>query len=179
LRIPTSCLLLLSAALGCSGQKSEEPDIGGGHVICDSSTRAAGGSDGSVAVVTARDVLVPQGSEIHCTDSQRFEIEGQAVHFVLVAYGALSDCPAGCFSSNLCAIVDHDGAQLYSAVWYAADEKPRSIPPDCPELGQSASAATVRDCQTPPDGYDHPLTQAPAFQSFRQVQSMGDWRFCF
>jgi hypothetical protein len=171
--------------IGCGSDNEFQTDGGGGTVKlfsqCDPATRSAGSSDTSPQVLEAISDLVPSDIQINCTDKYRFSINGQDVYFVFVAYGELQDCPSGCFSSSICAVVDQSGAALYSAVWNEADERPASIPPDCPELSDSATGDTLRDCQYQPSGYENPLTQTTEFEDFSAAESGQDgaWRFCF
>jgi len=167
---------LLAAA--CSAQTTSElRQIGNNYALCrEGTTRSQGISDTSPAIAKTINALVPPGVKVNCTDKRLFQVNNQDVYFVLVAYGQLNDCLAGCFSSSLCAIVDESGAELYSSSWYGdrVKERPRSLPANCPQ----ESYHTDSQCQ--PTGYTHPLTKTDTFQSFIKSAKQGNsaWRFC-
>ena len=131
-------------------------------------------------VIITIDRLVSSEAEIRCSGKKAFSYEDREVSLVYVAYGALQDCPSGCFSSFVCGIYDPDESLLYKSSWHGLLEKPLSIPPDCAELADVESGTTSW-CSTPPPGIDHPVTQTVEFETFRnsQREDGGDWRFCF
>jgi hypothetical protein len=153
---------------GCSGAER----AGSSYTQC--VNHPAGTTAGGTAITATVDALLPQDAQVRCADSTSFVLDGNEVKLVYVAYGMLRDCPAGCFTSHICAIYDTNGALPYSAAWYSPGEKP-VLPTDCPDTGDT------RQCTTATPGSQHPITQTPAFVGFRdeQVQSQGDWRFCF
>jgi hypothetical protein len=171
---------------GCSGgtgsgdQSSNRGFIGGDYAQCDG--QSPGTSDNSPEVTATINTLVPSSATVNCTGKQAFQLTGQTISMVIVPYGQTNDCPSGCFSSEVCSIVDGPDTFLYSAVWYSGGERPLSIPPDCPELGGAEGGDTIRGCtnQQPP-GLSHPVTQTAEFQGFQQSQSSngGKFRFCF
>lgn len=164
---------------GCTGDRATDDDgpvIGLGFAQCEG--RTPGGMDSSEEIVLTINALVPSAVDVHCTDKHMFALDERAVQFTYVVYGEIHDCPAGCFSSNLCAIVDNAEVSLYSARWLSG-EVPLSIPPDCPELAGAAGGDTIRECENAPSGFFHPLTQTNAFNDFRDDQGREEWRFCF
>jgi hypothetical protein len=149
-------LAALSMLASCGGGDPQEQDqdgdtrIGGQFAQCDG--RPGGGQDRSDAVMRTIETHVPT-QDINCTDKQAFSIDGRQVFLVLLAYGQVSDCPAGCFSADLCAIYDAPQSLLYDVS--------SSSKPDRPGLA-------------------HPVVQTQAFLDFRAAQrTTGPWRFCF
>lgn len=176
----TTALILMLCLTSCGGdtENGGDPVIGGSHAQCDG--QSPGTADSSPEVAATINTLVPSGATVRCTGKQSFQVNGRTVFFVIVPYGQLNDCPAGCFSSEVCAIVDGSDALLYSGVWYSGSERPHSIPPDCPELGVAESGDTIQSCINQPAGFSHALTQDAAFRDFEQSQrSGGKFRFCF
>ena len=176
-RVVITILILMHAA-ACSGGSGSDPVIGNDYAQCVS--HSSGTSDGSPEVASVISALVPSTATVNCTGKESFLVDGRTVYFVIVPYGQKNDCPAGCFSSEVCAVVDGADAQLYSALWYTGSERPLSIPPDCPELSGATSGETIRDCTNQPAGYSHAVTQTAPFQDFKQAQNgSGTFRFCF
>ena len=153
--------------------------VGGNYAQCDG--HSPGTSDSSPEVTQAVSALVPSAATVNCTGKQSFEVEGRTVYLVIVPYGQKNDCPSGCFSSEVCAVVDGPNTLLYSGAWYGGSERPLSIPPDCPELGAAEYGDTIQGCTTnQPAGFSHAVTQTAAFQDFKQTQAgSGSFRFCF
>lgn len=148
--------LAIAASLSaCLGEESGEPPrdeelIGTDFAQCEG--RPGGGVDRSPEVMRTIEMQVPN-EDINCTDKMAFSVAGRQVSLVYVAFGIVSDCPAGCFSQDLCAVYDAPDSLLYSTT--------RRPEPDRPGLA-------------------HPLTQTSAFQSFPTSQkNSGSWRFCF
>ena len=112
-RICSSIPLVLLALLPACGDE-QHPDsgllVGQDYAQCEG--RPGGGVDRSEEVMRTIETHLPT-QEINCTDKKIFTLEGREVFFVYVAYGPLSDCPAGCFSSGLCAIYDPPQSLLY------------------------------------------------------------------
>lgn len=161
--------------VGCSSTENAENrdgGVGGGYAQC--VNHPAGTTVGGSAITATIDTLLPEGAQVRCADSTVFTLDGTEVKLVYVAYGEFQDCPAGCFTSQVCAIYDGSDALLYSAAWCSLSEKP-VLPSGCPDVGDT------RQCTTATPGSEHPITQTPSFISFRdeQVRSTGDWRFCF
>jgi hypothetical protein len=147
-------LAALPMLASCGGSDSagsgDDLPIGGQYAQCDG--RAGGGQDRSDAVMRTIQAHAPN-QDINCTDKQSFTVEGRQVFLVFLAHGPVSDCPAGCFSADLCAIYDAPQSLLYDVSG--------STKPDRPGLA-------------------HPVVQTQAFQSFRAAQrATGPWRFCF
>lgn len=159
-------------------EETPQTYIGTSYSQC--ANHPVGTMEGSPEVTITIDRLVPVGAEIQCSDTKDFPFEGSNVSLVYVAYGALQDCLSGCFSSYLCGIYEPDKSLLYSFSWYGSVEKPLSIPEDCPALATAESGQTS-GCDTPPPGFDHPVTMTDEFEAFRksQLEQNGDWRFCF
>jgi hypothetical protein len=169
----TIVLALVLAVCLVSCGDSEDGSIGGGFAQCQGHT--PGAEDGSPEVAAAISTFVPSDAEVHCTGKRSFELDGRMVFFIMIPYGELQDCISGCFSSDVCAIVEGLDAFLYSADWNHGSERPLSIPPDCPEL-----VFGVEGGGKVPDCTGHPLTQEAAFENFKQAQgSGGPFRFCF
>lgn len=177
--IRTLLLALAAGAVincgGCSGD-SGGSTIGTEFAQCDK--RSLGYADSSTEMTSTLNALMPPGVEVRCTDKRVFALEDREVVFTYVVYGRLNDCPAGCFASDVCAIVDGKDALLYSATWYNG-EVPLSIPPDCPELSGKSTGDTIRQCGNPPAGFLHALAQTDAFMEFRGSQGGGEFRWCF
>jgi hypothetical protein len=147
-------LAALSGLASCEGDvhvgELEHLRVGGHFAQCDG--RPGGGQDRSEAVMRTIQVHVP-AEDINCTDKQAFAVDSRQVFLVFVAYGQISDCAAGCFSSDLCAIYDSPQSLLY--------EVSASVKPDRPGLA-------------------HPVVQTQAFRDFQAAQrTSGPWRFCF
>ena len=174
---------ILIGVAGCSGGTGNESTggglIGGDYAQCDG--QSPGTSDNSPEVTATINTLVPSRATVSCTGKQSFQLSGRTVSMVIVPYGQANDCPSGCFSSEVCAIVDGSDTFLYSGVWYGGSERPRSIPPDCPELGGADGGDTIQGCTNQPPGFLHPVTQTAEFQAFQQFQRTngGKFRFCF
>lgn len=127
-----------------------EPALGIDYAQCDG--RLGGGQDRSREVMGTIEQLAPN-EEINCTDKQSFSYAGRQVSLVYLAFGAVQDCAAGCFSHDLCAIYDEPQALLYEV-----DYSPK---PDLPGLA-------------------HGVTGTEAFREFREAERRdGAWRFCF
>lgn len=159
-------------------QEIQTEQIGTSYSQCVNHPSGTGDELPEVTITVNRQV--PADAEIRCSDKKAFSFEGREVSLVYVAYGALQDCPSGCFSSHVCGIYDPDESKLYSFAWYGAAERPLSIPPDCPELA-GAESGQSSECGTPPQGFLHTVTATAEFESFRNIQreQNGDWRFCF
>ncbi len=175
-------IIVMNILLGlaaCSGGTGTNNQVGGSYSQCDN--LSPGSSDSSSEVTAVINNLVPVAAPIQCTGKQLFQFNGRPIYFVIVPYGQLNDCPSGCFSSEVCSIVDGQDTLLYSGVWYSSNERPNSIPPDCPELGTAEYGDTILDCTSQPSGYSHPITQTTEFADFRQseINNNGHFRFCF
>jgi hypothetical protein len=148
-------LAVLSMLASCDGSDQGDPAdvdrrIGNDYSQCDG--RPGGGQDRSDAVMRTIQTYVPN-QDINCTDKQSFTVDGRQVFLVFLAFGELSDCAAGCFSADLCAIYDAPEALLYDVTGGPKPDRP---------------------------GLAHPVVQTTAFQDFRAAQRMtGPWRFCF
>ena len=154
---------------------------GGGEIGAFTCGTLATGTDGSAEVDNTIDALVPSGlpdsERVHCTEKQKFSFQGRDVFLVYVSYGNLNDCPAGCFSSMLCAIYDQSQAQLYTAAVNFQGEQPNGVPSDCHSIRDGGHAS---DCSYQPPGQSHPIVQTAQFQSFRSSQeTTGAMRQCF
>jgi hypothetical protein len=178
-----SCLasIITLVMAGCgSGTEGTATTVGGGLAECENQSPGTG--DNSPEVTATITTLVPSNANVHCTGKQSFLLSGRQVFLVFVPYGNLNDCPAGCFTSNVCAIYDQSQVQLYSATWYSAQERPLSIPPDCPGLAQAFGADTNQACPEHPPGFLHPVTQTTDFKNFLNSQTPpnnGSFRWCF
>jgi hypothetical protein len=175
----TSIVALVIAGCG-SGTEGTVPTVGGGLAECEN--HAPGTTDDSPEVTATIKTLVPSNVQVRCTGKQSFPLNGRQVFLVFVPYGNLNDCPAGCFTSEACAIYDQSQVQLYSAMWFNAQERPLSIPPDCPGLAQAPSADTNQACPEHPPGFLHPVTQTTDFKNFQNSQmppNNGSFRWCF
>jgi hypothetical protein len=161
---------------GCVGS-GDQGVVGGGYSQCDS--ESSGTSDNSPEVTATINTLVPLGTTVQCTGKQSFQLNSQTVFLVIVPYGKLNDCPAGCFSSEVCSIVDGSDTLLYSADWTIGSERPLSIPPDCPELGGAENGDTTTGCTNQPPGFSHPVTQTTQFQDFRLSEKNNNGNFAF
>lgn len=172
--------LCVTACISEDQQQSEQigGSLGGSYAQC--VNHPPGAEAGLAEVTITIDRLVPAEAEIRCSDKQAFSFEGRKVSLIYVAYGAQHDCPAGCFSSHVCSVYDPDEVQLYSFSWHGAEERPLSIPSDCPELSE-AESGNESLCSTPPSGVIHPVTATAEFEAFRSAQREqdGSWRFCF
>lgn len=183
MKAAVTIVIVLFGLAGCNGGtgSGDLPGgaIGGGFAQCDG--QSPGISDNSPEVMATISALVPSSATVHCTGKQSFELNGRTVLIVIVPYGQTNDCPAGCFSSEVCSIVDGSDTLLYSGVWYDGGERPLSIPPDCPELAGAQGGDTIQGCTSQPPGFSHPVTQSAEFQDFRQSQASngGKFRFCF
>lgn len=170
--------LLLAACLAIALASCLQDDaaVGGKYAQC--ADHPAGFDASNPAVASTVAAFVPAGVPVSCSDSRAFLVDGHEVWFVYVAYGALQDCPAGCFSSGVCAVYDAGGAFLYSASWIGASESPPDLPPGCPAPPEGGD---TRACDPPPPGTAHPLTATPAFEAFVATEGngRGAWRFCF
>lgn len=181
MKTTVTTVIIRICVAACSGGtgSGDQPVIGGGYAQCDS--QSPGTSDSSPEVTATINTLVPSGASVHCTGKQSFQLNSRTVFIVIVPYGRTNDCPASCFSSEVCAIVDGSDTFLYSGVWYGGGERPLSIPPDCPELGGEESGDTIQGCTNQPPGFSHSVTQTTEFQGFQQSQrnNGGKFRFCF
>jgi len=146
-------LPLLAACDGSNQSDAVRPHdlpIGGQFAQCDG--RPGGGQDRSDAVMRTIQTHAP-AQDINCTDKRSFAINGAEVFLVFVAFGRVSDCQAGCFSADLCAIADGSQSLLYDVSGSPKPDRP---------------------------GLAHPVVQTQAFQEFRAAQpATGPWRFCF
>lgn len=147
--------------------------LGMAAIVAMTLSSACGDDECHDAADATVDALVPEDQEVHCEDSEEFEVDGRTVSFTHVEYGALRDCPSGCFSSHVCAIEDGDGVELYSSFWNDESEKPVGIDAACP----NRAGANTRDCET--SGKSHPLTETEAFQSLAAMEGSGPFRWCF
>src|SRR5438445_4716855 len=155
-----SCLTLIAALViaGCGrGTEGIALTVGGGLAECEN--QSPGTTDNSLEVTATITTLIPSNAQVRCTGKQSFPLNGRQVFLVFVPYGSLNDCPSGCFTSGVCAIYDQSQVQLYSAMWFNAQERPLSIPPDCPWLAQASSAEPTQACPEPPPGFFTPVTQ--------------------
>jgi hypothetical protein len=176
---PTARITVLSALLvvlsGCGGASAPDTsrNIEGdpGTVIGDEEDRFTYGfgqcedhqpayAETDPAVDLTLNNHVGPGQTVHCVDSKTFRYEGRDIHFTYAAYGELNDCPAGCFSNQVCAIVDQDQSYLYSQTEYRCEVAPCA--------------------NNPEDGKNHPLTQSKTFKEFIEAQreDLGSYRFC-
>lgn len=163
-----ACALPALAGTAC-GERTTREDIpvGGGYAQCEG--HSANGSDQSAEISLTRNSLLPGGTP-NCTGKRSFSVAGREVFVTYVAYGELQDCPAGCFSSSFCAVVDGDSALLFSA---NGIEPPFALDSSC----YGANGAIASRCLP---GAQHALVNEPAFQSFRNGEkSNGSFRFCF
>jgi hypothetical protein len=169
--------LWISACNSDNKDESEEP-VGNSYSQC--TNHPNGVADDIPEVVITIDRLVPADVEIHCSDNKTFTFNGREVSLTYIAYGELNDCVSGCFSSFVCGIYDPDESLLYASTWYGSNEEPLSIPQDCPELAGGENGNTTQ-CDTPPQGFQHPITTTTEFEAFKaaQLEQSGDWRFCF
>jgi hypothetical protein len=171
-------ILILFFVVACAGGSGSDTVVGGHYAQCDG--LSSGTSDSSAEVASAISTLVPSMAPVNCTGKQSFQVEGRIVYFVIVPYGQKNDCPSGCLSSEVCAIVDGSNTLLYSGIWYSGSERPLSIPPDCPELSGTEYGDTILNCTNQPAGFSHAVTQTTAFQDFKQSQSSsGNFSPCF
>lgn len=152
-RIVVLATLVVQSVLASCGGGDGEPEtlrIGDQFAQCDG--RPGGGQDRSDAVMRTIQAHVPT-EDINCTDKRAFAIDGRQVFLVFIAHGPVSDCAAGCFSSDLCTIYDAPQSLLYEV-----SSNPK---PDRPGLA-------------------HAVVQTQAFLNFRAEQrTSGPWRFCF
>ncbi len=150
LRIVATSFLLTLGLVAC-GEDGPTGNVGASYLQCEG--RRGGGVDRSDAVMTTIQTHAAM-QDINCTDKTTFDVGGRQVTLVYVAYGMVSDCPAGCFSADLCAIYDAPNSLLYAIAG--------SPKPDLPGLA-------------------HPVTQTRDFQNFRDAQKAnnGPWRYCF
>ena len=120
--------------------------------------------------------LVPDGVAVHEQQSMPFDLQGREVRLTHVEYGALNDCPSGCFSSHVCAIEDGSDVLLFYASWTNAAEEPKSVQKDCPTLTHEE---TWSDCEPP--GLVHSVTQTSDFRGFAHSEHAkeGPFRWCF
>ena len=165
---PLAFVLAAFTGMAC-GERAprEEIPIGGGYAQCEK--HSAGGTDQSTEISLTRNTLLPGGTP-NCTGKRSFSVAGREVFFTYIAYGELQDCPAGCFSSSFCAVVDGNSALLFSTT---GSEPPFALDPSC----YGANGAIDNRCLP---GAQHPLVNEPVFQSFRDVEkSGGSFRFCF
>jgi hypothetical protein len=98
-------IIALSLALAACGGATGSPAVAGnsyGQCVSHPSGLTAGGLPASATI----DALLPTGEQVRCADSTSFTLDGRHVALVFVAYGELRDCPAGCFTSEVCAIYD-------------------------------------------------------------------------
>lgn len=132
---------------------------------------------GNVARTVA--AFVPPGVVVHCMDAATFVADSRQVRLTHVGYGALLDCPAGCFSSHVCAIEDpaSPAPELFYAFWTSDSERPVAIATECPGLSASAEE-TWPACV--PSGLNHPLVAKTDFRNWaaHEDQSGGPLRYC-
>jgi len=169
-------VLAASLVLSATSCTSDEHPFPGTFAQCEDHPAGIGTSEAAVeATVNA---FVPPGAAVRCSDSTAFTVDGNEVRFVFVAYGELQDCPAGCFTSEVCAVHDAGGVLLYAAAWNGQAEEPSNLPAGCPA---PAAGGDTRSCDPPAPGTAHPLTQTSAFTAFQTSQGNGTgaWRFCF
>src|SRR5258708_17585682 len=159
---------ILIGVAGCGGGTGNGSTggglIGGDYAQCDG--QSPGTSDNSPEATATINTLVPSGATVSCTGKQSFQLSGRTVSMVIVPYGQTNDCPSGCFSSEVCAIVDGSDTFLYSGVWYRRSERPRSIPPDCPQLGGAGIADRTQGFTNHPPAFFTPVTQTADFSAF-------------
>jgi hypothetical protein len=169
-------IVLFSAVclLACGTESSSNPSDGVGGSGCTDGLNLSPECQAEVPRTLA--TFVPPSAPVHCTDAAAFCFGGRAVRLTHVAYGVENDCPAGCFSSHVCAIEDPEAAvpELFYAAWTTPSESPLGIDTECPSL---ANAETWPSCV--PSGLRHPLIAAPEFRSFALAQSgNGPFRWC-
>ena len=176
----TSIIVPVLVIAGCGSEPGgTAPTVGAGLAECENHIPGTG--DTSPEVTATITTLVPSNANVQCTGKQSFLLSGRDVFLIFVPYGNLNDCPSGCFTSEVCAIYDQSQVQVYSAAWFSPQERPLSIPPDCPGLAQAPSADTNQDCPEHPPGYLHPVTQTTDFENFlnSQTSNNGSFRWCF
>jgi hypothetical protein len=141
-------------------------------LLCASACGAPYDDEAPRTIVT----LVPPGQSIHDQQSMPFELEGREVRLTHVAYGALLDCPSGCFSSHVCAIEDGADVSLFYATWNGAAEAPGFVEEHCPDLTREE---TWNECEPP--GLVHPVTKTSDFRKFARSDHArsGPYRHCF
>lgn len=103
--------------------------------------------------------------QISCYDETTISTQGVSFDFFVIEYGALNDCPSGCFSSVLCAIKDPNGAAIYSAVWTTVEEMPLELKDNSESQVIGGSGNSIQHCQEQPSGYLHLITSADEFNS--------------
>ena len=160
--------------LACDRESSlDNPDAAGGGG-CSGGPALAPACQADVPETVA--AFVPSSAPVHCTDAAAFCFEGRQVRLTHVEYGVLNDCPAGCFSSHVCAIEDPEGAalELFYAAWTNPSETPLGLDTECPGL---SSSETWPNCV--PSGLRHPLVETEQFRSFAAAQAgSGPLRWC-
>jgi len=175
IRLALAVVLIATGASGCTGSPPSPwgPDQSLGRMFAQCDERVGVSPATSPAVAATIDAFVPPAATVNCADAAAFTLDGAEVRLTFVSYGTLNDCPAGCFTSEVCAIHDATGVLLYSAAWYGDAERPLALPDGC-------ATTDTRGCTPPPPGALHPLTQTAAFQAFRAAQlGGGAWRSCF
>lgn len=127
------------------------------------------------------EAFVPEGAPVHDEFVAEFTTDDGPARFTYVAYGRLSDCASGCFSSHVCAIEDDAGVQLWSASWHPVhvDEIPVGLVEQCPGIRvDDAGVPLASPCE--PLGKSHPLTSNAEFRRFVERDPFsGPFRRCF
>jgi hypothetical protein len=155
-------ILACVAVAGCGEEDVDDGIIGNDYAQCEGL-----GTDASAATQRARDVHLPAGVAPNCATKTGFTFQNQTYELVYAAYGALQDCPAGCFSSMVCALDDGSTSRLFYATWYGDGERPPSIATECPALANSAGGDTAYQCTNPQvSGRQHAIVQDPTFRNF-------------
>ncbi|HJL15591.1 MAG TPA: hypothetical protein RMH99_08050 [Sandaracinaceae bacterium LLY-WYZ-13_1] len=128
----------------------------------------AGSADATI------ETFVPDDQPIHETHRATFEYDGREVALTHVEYGALMDCPSGCFAAHVCAIEDGEETLLFYAAWNSAPETPLGVLEECPGIDGNE---TWSRCE--PAGLTHPVTATAEFSAFvREQVGSGPLRYC-
>ncbi|MDZ7923654.1 MAG: hypothetical protein U5M23_06260 [Marinagarivorans sp.] len=141
---------------------------------CDGFSYQKSNAPESVNVVVER--LIPKNSKVNCYESASITSQGHSADVIVIEYGEPKDCISGCFSSVLCAVLDNEGASIYTASWTSKYEMPPSLNSTCmPTNDGDGNSKTA--CSTPPSGYSHPITTTSDFANLLNNES-STFRHC-
>lgn len=138
----------------------DDRHVGGGYAQCEGHKAAYGETNAAIDLTLS--TFIGAGQTVRCVNSKTFTVDNQPVTLTFASYGELQDCPAGCFSSFVCAIVEDNHALAYAHDDYDTD-------------------CSASDCENELPGQNHKITQNKAFKQFidEQLAEYGPYRYCF
>lgn len=108
--------------------------------------------------------------QIENCDVETFDLDGKAVSVVHIEYGIANDCPAGCFFSHYCAIVEEGEDYPYKLSYTNEDENILGISKQDQQKNDSAVMT----------GRAHRLVSQDSFNDFieKEIDKGGPFRWC-